>query len=94
MSGGVDSSVAAALLQRQGYECIGVFMRLGHEPEEQDQATCKTDTHKPNRKGCCSVGDAADARYVAGLLGMEFYALNFRSDFGRIVDYFVQEYNA
>ena len=94
MSGGVDSSVAAALLQRQGYECIGVFMRLGHEPEEQDQAACKTDAHKSNRKGCCSVGDAADARYVAGLLGMEFYALNFRSDFGRIVDYFVQEYNA
>ncbi|MGC8559160.1 MAG: tRNA 2-thiouridine(34) synthase MnmA [Phycisphaerae bacterium] len=94
MSGGVDSSVAAALLQRQGYECIGVFMRLGHEPEEEDQAVCKTDARKANRKGCCSVGDAADARYVAGLLGMEFYALNFRSDFGRIVDYFVQEYNA
>ena len=94
MSGGVDSSVAAALLQRQGYECIGVFMRLGHEPETRDLEACHLDARKENRKGCCSVGDAADARYIAGLLGMEFYALNFRSDFGRIVDYFVQEYNA
>jgi tRNA-specific 2-thiouridylase len=94
MSGGVDSSVAAALLQRAGYECVGVFMRLGQEPEGDGDGACKTEGGKSNRKGCCSVGDAADARYVAGLLGIEFYALNFRSDFSKIVDYFVEEYNA
>jgi len=92
MSGGVDSSVAAALLQRQGYECIGVFMRLGGEVD--DASTCDPDAVTARRKGCCSTGDAADARYVAGLLGIDFYALNFRSDFGRIIDYFVEEYNA
>lgn len=93
MSGGVDSSVAAALLQQQGYECIGVFMRLGGEADDDD-AACDASTPKGHRKGCCSTGDAADARYVAGLLGIDFYALNFRSDFGRVIDYFVEEYNA
>ncbi len=92
MSGGVDSAVAAALLQKQGYQCTGVFMRLGHDPDEG--AACDSTPTPSRRQGCCSTGDAADARYVAGLLGVDFYALNFRSDFGRVIDYFVEEYNA
>jgi tRNA-specific 2-thiouridylase len=92
MSGGVDSSVAAALLQREGYEVIGVFMRLGspdgvEEPAETCEPTAK------NKQGCCSVLDAADARRVAGVLGIPLYVLNFQEDFGRVIDYFVAEYN-
>src|SRR5665213_3637497 len=68
MSGGVDSSVAAALLLREGYDVIGVFMRLGSPA-------------------------ADDARRVAGLLDVPFYVLNFQEDFGRVIDYFVAEYN-
>src|SRR5829696_4341037 len=105
MSGGVDSSVAAALLLRDGYEVMGAFMRLGSpkgvEGQAQGGEQCETDigadsgvagTGK-NKQGCCSVLDAADARRVAGLLGIPFYVLNFEQDFGRVIDYFVSEYN-
>jgi tRNA-specific 2-thiouridylase len=44
------------------------------------------------RQGCCSTGDAGDARFVAGMLGIPFYALNFQEDFERIIDYFADEY--
>ena len=93
MSGGVDSSVAAALLLRQGYDVVGAFMRLGtpdgvHEPEGE---SC--DTSGKSKQGCCSVLDATDARRVAGMLGIPFYVLNFQEDFGRVIDYFVAEYN-
>jgi tRNA-specific 2-thiouridylase len=95
MSGGVDSSVAAALLLRQGYDVVGVFMRLGSpagvEAAEPAEA-CDTSGGK-NKQGCCSVLDAADARRVAGLLDVPFYVLNFQADFGRVIDYFVDEYN-
>ncbi len=97
MSGGVDSSVAAALLKEQGYQCIGVFMRLGNDPMQQAEdelVACSPEkAAKPHHQGCCSTNDAADARYVAGLLGIDFYALNFQHDFGGIIDYFVREYN-
>ncbi len=93
MSGGVDSSVAAALLQRQGHEVIGVFMRLG-SPEGVVEEADTCETGKPTKQGCCSVGDSADARRVAGLLGIPFYVANFQADFGRVIDYFVDEYNA
>jgi tRNA-specific 2-thiouridylase len=96
MSGGVDSSVAAALLMRQGYEVVGVFLRLGSpdgvENDADDAAACSTNSGK-SKQGCCSVLDAADARRVAGILGVPFYVLNFQEDFGRIIDYFVSEYN-
>src|SRR5438445_6516914 len=86
MSGGVDSSVAAYLLKQQGYEVIGLFMRTGAHQAESD-----TPSHK---KGCCSAQDAGDARRVADLLDLPFYALDFESDFDRIIDYFADEYLA
>ena len=95
MSGGVDSSVAAALLLREGYEVLGAFMRLGSPKgvalPESDAASC--DTSGKSKQGCCSVLDADDARRVAGLLGIPFYVLNFEQEFGRVIDYFVSEYN-
>jgi tRNA-specific 2-thiouridylase len=84
MSGGVDSSVAAYLLRRQGYEVIGLFMRTGAHAAESD-----TPSHK---KGCCSAVDAGDARRVADALDIPFYALDFEQDFNRIIDYFTDEY--
>jgi tRNA-specific 2-thiouridylase len=98
MSGGVDSSVAAALLLRQGYDVLGCFMRLGTpkgvEGPVQGGEQCETPAPEAKHKqGCCSVLDAADARRVAGLLGVPFYVLNFEQDFGKIIDYFVGEYN-
>jgi tRNA-specific 2-thiouridylase len=88
MSGGVDSSVAAYLLKKQGYDVVGLFMRTGvHQPEE---AEC--DTTPSHKKGCCSAVDAGDARRVADRLDIPFYALDFEGDFTRIMDYFVDEY--
>lgn len=84
MSGGVDSSVAAYLLKQQGYEVIGLFMRTGVHGHADE-----TPGHK---KGCCSAVDAGDARRVADRLDIPFYALDFEEDFGRIMDYFVDEY--
>jgi len=109
MSGGVDSSVAACLLQEQGYDVVGVFMRLGAErPDDSlseasgdpEQAACvNSDGPVPlptlvgrQSKGCCSSADAADARLVAGRLGIPFYVLNFQRDFDALIDYFVDEY--
>src|SRR3979411_1348869 len=95
MSGGVDSSVAAALLLRDGYDVVGVFMRLGSPAGvEQVEESCDPQTASgKNKQGCCSVLDAADARRVAGMLEIPFYVLNFQEDFGRVIDYFVSEYN-
>jgi tRNA-uridine 2-sulfurtransferase len=86
MSGGVDSSVAAVLLKRQGYDVIGLFMRTGAHGRDDD-----TPAHK---KGCCSALDAGDARRVADRLDIPFYALDFEADFNRIIDYFADEYLA
>lgn len=102
MSGGVDSSVAAALLVRAGYEVVGVFMRLGSPGETLDAVTpfdsaqiaCDPSRLKIGHQGCCSINDAADARLVAAELGVPFYVVNFKKDFGRIIDYFVNEYAA
>jgi tRNA-specific 2-thiouridylase len=93
MSGGVDSSVAAALLLRQGYDVLGCFMRLGTPEGVGEAETCSTTPGGKHKQGCCSVLDAADARRVAGLLGIPLYVLNFQDEFGRVIDYFVSEYN-
>ena len=86
MSGGVDSSVAAHLLREQGYDVVGLFMRTGVHAEDDSRAA--------NKKGCCSAVDAGDARHVADRLDIPFYALDFADDFGRIMDYFADEYLA
>lgn len=98
MSGGVDSSVAAHLLREQGYDVIGLFMRSG----ATEETACATGTKgglpivKPesHKQGCCSASDAADARRVADQLDIPFHALNFQEAFGRIKDYFADEYLA
>ncbi len=95
MSGGVDSSVAAALLKDDGYEVVGAFMRLGSPGEELEEgAACDPTKIKIGHQGCCSINDARDAQLVAAKLDLPFYVLNFKRDFGRIIDYFVAEYNA
>jgi tRNA-specific 2-thiouridylase len=100
MSGGVDSSVAASLLLQQRHEVIGVFMRHG---EESARACATADGDSPllplisnradHKQGCCSASDAEDARRVADVLDIPFYALNLQGEFAEIIDYFVDEYS-
>ncbi len=94
MSGGVDSSVAAALLKEQGHEVIGCFMRLGSPKGVEEAESCGVNNTKQHKQGCCSVNDAADARRVADRLGIPLYVLNFERDFSKVIDYFVGEYDA
>ncbi len=83
MSGGVDSSVAAALLKEQGHDVIGISLQLWNYSAETD-----------DRFGtCCSLDDLADARRVADKIGIPFYILNLEKEFRReVVDTFVSEY--
>jgi tRNA-specific 2-thiouridylase len=75
--------VTAALLQEQGYEVIGVTMKLWDGPEA-------TTAH---HKTCCTLDDVADARRVATQLGIPFYVVNFKAQFARhVIDYFVDSY--
>jgi tRNA-specific 2-thiouridylase len=84
MSGGVDSAVAAGLLVRQGYEVIGVTMRLW-TVEQPDLPV--------HHRRCCSVEDTDDARAAAQALGIPHYVLNLEREFQeRVVDYFCAEY--
>ena len=102
MSGGVDSSVVAALLKSEGYDVVGCFMRLGSDDSAEAAdgydnlagLSCDPKKIKEGHQGCCSLNDASDARLVAAMLDIPFYVLNFKQDFGRIIDYFVSEYNA
>jgi tRNA-uridine 2-sulfurtransferase len=102
MSGGVDSSVCAELLKRQGHDVVGLFMRTGvHDNNAKSQGeVCDLPTpdiqhSTPDRhRGCCSAVDAGDARRVADRLDIPFYAIDFEEDFGRIIDYFADEYLA
>jgi tRNA-uridine 2-sulfurtransferase len=90
MSGGVDSSVAAWLLREQGHDVVGLFMRHGQQTEE----SCPSNGLPFRKQGCCTATDATDARRVADMLDIPFYAINFEHEFARIVDYFVAEYTA
>lgn len=81
MSGGVDSSVAAALLVRDGYDCVGVTMKLFEDGAEL-----------PDRP-CCSLDSTSDARRVAQQLGIPHYVLNMVDHFGHdVIADFVAEY--
>lgn len=86
MSGGVDSSVAAALLAEQGHEVVGVSMQLYPVGSEAGAARWGT---------CCTLDDLNDARRVARAIGIPHYVMNFESEFSdRVVRNFVGEYLA
>ena len=84
MSGGVDSAVAAALLHQQGYDVVGVTLRLYSEPD---------DTALRSGRTCCGIEDIGDARAAAQRIGIPHYVLNMEREFERdVIDYFVEEY--
>lgn len=83
MSGGVDSSVAAALLKQQGYDVIGMMLRLWSEPGKEDS----------NR--CCTPDSMAQARRVAAKLDIPFYVVDAKDVFRKtVVEYFLEGYAA
>jgi tRNA-specific 2-thiouridylase len=89
MSGGVDSSAAAALLKEQGHELVGFTMQLWN----QRRGISVDENGDPLPSRCCSLDDAYDARRVAESLGFPFYVLNLEKDFERdVVKPFVESY--
>ena len=83
MSGGVDSSVAAYLLKEQGYDVIGITLRMSPDNDETIE----------NEGGCCSLSAVEDARRVCDRIGIPFYVLNFKDVFKeKVIDYFIDEY--
>ena len=89
MSGGVDSSSAAALLKEQGHELVGFTMQLWNQ--RRNINVDENGDALPSR--CCSLDDVYDARRVAESLGFPFYVLNLEKDFERdVVEPFVQSY--
>jgi tRNA-uridine 2-sulfurtransferase len=88
MSGGVDSSVAAALLAEQGHDVIGVSMQLYDNSQVTDSGQRAFGT-------CCTIDDLYDARRVAATIGIPHYIVNFESQFGEhVISNFVREYVA
>ena len=83
MSGGVDSSVAAALLKEEGYDVVGITMQLWDYSEGE----------RGRPDSCCSIEDIYDARRVADAIDIPFYVVNLEEAFTReVVDYFVLDY--
>jgi len=84
MSGGVDSSVAAALMVRRGYDVVGITLQIWQESQ--------TD---PRHAGCCSLGAVEDARRVAAKLKIPHYVINFKEEFRQsVIENFADEYAA
>ena len=84
MSGGVDSSVAAYLLKKEGYDVIGVTMQIWQD-ESQEQIE--------DNGGCCGITAVDDARRVAMQLDIPYYVMNFKNEFKKnVIDYFTDEY--
>lgn len=82
MSGGVDSSVVAAMLKKEGYDVIGIFMNFWKDSN--------SDTKYENK--CCSLESIQSARAVAWVIGIPFYVINVQNEFKkRVVDYFLDE---
>ena len=83
MSGGVDSSVCAYLLKKEGYDVIGVTIKTWSNDECRDEKS----------KGCCSIRDIDDARSVARKLDIPYYVMDLSLDFKeKVIDYFVNDY--
>lgn len=84
MSGGVDSSVAAYLLKKAGYDVIGVTMQIWQDEDEERQQSSA---------GCCGLSAVDDARRVANTLDIPYYVMNFKAEFKeKVIDYFIDEY--
>ncbi|MBI5750082.1 MAG: tRNA 2-thiouridine(34) synthase MnmA [Nitrospinae bacterium] len=91
MSGGVDSSTAAAILGDEGYDVIGISMQIWDYSTESHAMSGAEGSDKFGT--CCSLNDINDARRVAEKLGIPFYILNLEEEFEKnVVDYFVSEY--
>lgn len=81
MSGGVDSSVSAILLKQQGYEVIGITMKLWEGDEEDQEGSC------------CNLSSTLDAKRVCDIIGIPHYTLNFKEEFrNKVIDNFICEY--
>ncbi len=84
MSGGVDSSVVAAILRNRGHKVIGVTMQIWQENQRD-----------PRHAGCCSLGAVEDARRVARMLGIPHYVINYKDAFRKtVIQNFIDEYGA
>ena len=94
MSGGVDSSVAAMLLKKQGYDVIGVTMQIWQDKTTScPTADLQISVEREESGGCCGLSAVEDARRVAQVLEIPYYVMNFKREFQEnVIDYFVEEY--